>query len=93
MGIFFALIISLTLNNFFISPLFIITLLFQNGLSIYNLGLFGIYSLTMLSYGIINKDDFYKIFSYVYINEVLLYIFDSTNIHYTIFSIVISTVN
>jgi len=59
---------------------------------IHNLVLCSLYSLIILVYGIINKDDVYKIFSYIYINIVLLYIFDYVRLDYTIFIIPSTTV-
>lgn len=88
--------VNINLRNGFkwvgIISLFIITLLFGYDVSIYSLILCSIYSVIVLGYGIINKDDFYKIFSYVYINEVLLYVFDFAQIDYSLFIIPATTV-
>lgn len=88
--------INISLRNGFkwvgIISLFVITLFFKDGLIIYNLVLYFLYLLIPLVYGIVNKDDVYKISSYVYINIVLLNIFDYAQINYSIFIIPLTTV-
>lgn len=75
-----------------IVSLLIVTILFQDGLFIYNFILSLIYFIIILSYGLTNKKETYKIFSYVYINIILINLFDYNKFNYSIFIIPTTTV-
>ena len=72
--------------------LILISTIFVFATNIYSLILYFVYAIVIITYGIIKKENVYKIFSYIFINIVLFNIFEYLQIDYSSFIMPTTTI-